>query len=231
MSNGVRPFRECQCRSTRPDMAGTGNDAVGQEPRARREGRGRLSSIDMLPDECDPDISWAIEALELREMPQTEILREFNARLADRGVRGVSKGAFSRWSLRRAQELKRQAGARMLMNIVSERVGPADRSSEMIAAIELVKYRILETLTATGEPDIKLLTNAALALNRLSNIGAREAEVTRRERQEQREEKDREAERAKADAAKAAEAIAEAGRTGVLTPETLQEISRRLGAV
>ncbi len=214
-------------------MGGAATPHMSSERGRRRSGRGRLSSIDLLPDSCADDISWAIEALEMRDMPQTEILREFNARLSGQGVRPVSKGAFSRWSLRRAGELQRQAGARMLMNIVSERMGSTERSGEMIAAIELVKYRILETLTASGEPNIKLLTNAALALNRLSNIAAREAEEQRRERKDQRDEAERAAERARAQAAaeKAATAIGDAGRSGVVTAETLAEINRLLGAV
>ena len=37
----------------------------------RREGRGRLSSIDQLPDEAEPDILWALEELRKREMPSS----------------------------------------------------------------------------------------------------------------------------------------------------------------
>ncbi|MES2755601.1 MAG: phage protein Gp27 family protein, partial [Pseudomonadota bacterium] len=72
-----------------------------------REGRGRLSSIDLLPDDAEAEIIWALEELRERRQPQVAILAEFNARLADRGVAGVSKSAFSRWSIRKALQFRR----------------------------------------------------------------------------------------------------------------------------
>lgn len=73
---------------------------------ARRSGRGVLSSIERLPETCDEDIAWANAELRERRMPQTEILRQFNARLADKGLKGVSKGTFSRYSVRLAVAAK-----------------------------------------------------------------------------------------------------------------------------
>src|SRR3546814_3044775 len=67
---------------------------------ADQEGRGRLSSIDLLPEEAEPDIVWASEQLRLREKPAKMILAEFNARLADRGIASISKSAWGRYSVR-----------------------------------------------------------------------------------------------------------------------------------
>ena len=51
--------------------------------------------------------AWPL--LRERRMPQTEILRQFNARLADKGLKGVSKGTFSRYSVRLAIEMRKAA--------------------------------------------------------------------------------------------------------------------------
>lgn len=185
----------------------------------RRDGRGRLSSIDMLPETCDEDIAWARKELAARKMPQNEILREFNARLADKGVKGVTKSAFSRYSIQRATELRKMEASRQITDVILARIEPGERSDGMIAATELLKYRILEMVMAEDEPDPKLLGGATLALQRLSSITAREAEARRRDRKDQRDEAERDAQaereaqdRANAEAAEAATKIAsEAG--------------------
>lgn len=68
----------------------------------RREGRGQLSTIDMLPEEADEDIAWVNQELRETKRLQVDILEEFNSRLADRGIGPVSKSAFSRYSVRKA---------------------------------------------------------------------------------------------------------------------------------
>jgi hypothetical protein len=44
----------------------------------RKQGRGHLSSIDMLPDEAESAIVWANEQLRERHLPSAVILSEFN---------------------------------------------------------------------------------------------------------------------------------------------------------
>jgi hypothetical protein len=184
-----------------------------------RDGRGRLSSIDTLPEECDEDIAWANAELRERKTPQNEILREFNARLADKGIKGVTKSAFSRYSIRFAQEVRKMEASRQITDVILSRIEPGERSDGMIAATELLKYRILEMVRAEEEPDPKLLGGATLALQRLSSLTAREAEAQRRDRKDQRDQADRDAQaereaqaRVNAEAADAATDIArEAG--------------------
>jgi hypothetical protein len=150
-------------------------------------------------------------------MPQTEILRQFNARLADRGVKGISKGAFSRYSVRIAIETRKIEASRQITNEVLARLAPGERSDSMIAAVELLKHRIIEMVMGEDEPDPKALGQATLALQRLSSTLARTSELQRRDRQEQREEEAREAQaaqlaKAETEAADAAAKIAtEAG--------------------
>lgn len=177
--------------------------------RDRRDGRGRLSSIDMLPEDCDDDIAWANLELRERKMPQTEILRQFNARIADKGQAPISKGAFSRYSVRLSIEVRKLDASRQITDAILTRIAPGERSEGMIAATELLKYRILELVMAEDEPNTKLLGEATLALQRLSSTAAREAEVQRRERKDQREEFERAAaEAARLDAEREAVAVA-----------------------
>lgn len=183
----------------------------------RRNGRGQLSSIDVLPEEADEAIAWANAQLRERKMPQNEILRQFNSMLADHGIGAISRSAFSRHSVRLAVEMRKMEASRQIMDVVLGQLEPGERSDSMIAATELLKYRILEQVMAEEEPDPKLLLNATLALQRLSSTAAREAEVQRRDKREQREEDERTAEqeaqaKAEADAAERVEKIAsEAG--------------------
>ena len=113
---------------------------------ARRSGRGTLSSIERLPEICDDDIAWANAELRERRMPQSEILRQFNARLADKGIKGVSKGAFSRYSVRMAIELRKLSATREITDKILERMPKGDRTDTTLAAIELVKFRIVHVL-------------------------------------------------------------------------------------
>lgn len=169
----------------------------------RRKGRGYLSEIERLPEECDEDIAWANDELRKRELPQTEILRQFNARLADRGIKGISRSAFGRYSMRVANELRKMEASRQLLDLVQSRLDdPTARSESLIAATELVKARLVELVTHS-EADPKLLVNATLALARISTTAAREAEMQRREKRDEIAEAERQAaldRQAKADA-------------------------------
>lgn len=189
-----------------PATPDPGEDEDGR--RRRREGRGQLSSIDTLPDDCDEDIAWANEQLRDRKMPANEILRQFNSRLADKGVKGVSKSAFSRYSVRLATEIRKMEASRQITDVILARIPPGERSDGMIAATELLKYRILEMVMGEDEPDPKLLNIASLSLQRLGSTAAKQADVKRREKADQREEEARAAQAAAQ--AKAAEEAAEA---------------------
>ncbi|MGE0773534.1 MAG: phage protein Gp27 family protein [Sphingomonadaceae bacterium] len=170
-------------------MSGTETGAT--DSKGRRNGRGRLSSIEMLPEICDEDIAWANAALRERAMPQTEILREFNARLADRGVKPVTKSAFSRYSVRLAIEVRKLAASRQITDAVLARMEPGERSDSTIAAVELLKHRIVELVMDGEDANGKELAAAALALNRLSTIAAREKEGRRKDRKDELAEEDR----------------------------------------
>ena len=163
--------------------------------RERREGRGRLSSIELLPEEAEDAISWANTALREKNMPQTEILKQFNAMLADYALGPISKGAFSRYSVRKAIELRKLDATREITNTVLGRFDINDRSQSTIALAEMIKTRIVEmTMNAEKVEDIKL-DEITQGLNRLSMIARREQQTRLTEKQNEREEEKRRAER------------------------------------
>lgn len=129
----------------------------------RREGRGRLSSIDQLPDEAEPDIIWALEQLRERSMPQIAILAEFNARLADKGIGSVTKSAFSRWSVRKALQFRRIDEVRAITSDVVSGLGTDGADQVTVACAELLKVAIFESLEGGVDP------KAIMALSRALN--------------------------------------------------------------
>lgn len=216
-------------------------EAEQREERRPHRGRGRLSSIEMLPEEADEAIAWANAQLRERKMSQTEIHRQFNAMLAQQGLKPVTWSSFSRFSLRLASELRRMQASRDITNMVLARHDPSDSSDATIAAVELFKARLVQMVVDQDETDPKLLAQASLTLARLSATEQREAEVKRRDRHEQRTDsereeaarKQREAEDAQQSAGTASRIAAEAGlsaervaaiRLGVLglSPDALQ---------
>lgn len=194
-------------------------------------GRGKLSSIDLLPEEADEAIAWANAELRERKMPQTEILRTFNAMLADKGIKGVSKSAFGRHSVRLAVELRKLKAARDITEAVLARLPPGERSDATLALSELVKFRLAEMVTSDEEPSVKELANVTLALNRLSTIARREQDARIAGKKDQREDADRE----KADAEKEAEAnrvaadkVEQIGSDAGLSAERIARIRREV---
>ena len=59
-----------------------------------RAKRGRLSTIDMLPEEAQPFICEALDALRKRKKPQTQILSVLNLKLGGIDCAPISKSAF-----------------------------------------------------------------------------------------------------------------------------------------
>lgn len=148
----------------------------------RREGRGRLSSIDMLPEEAEPDIVWALEQLRAQTQPQTAILDEFNARLADRGIGKVSRSAFSRWSVRKALQFRRLDEVRAITGDIATALGTDGADQVTVAIAEMVKVAIYESLE--GQLGAKEIMELSRALQ--SVVGAQKASTEHRARLEAR---------------------------------------------
>ncbi len=184
-----------------------------------REGRGRLSSIEQLPEEAEPDVLWALEQLRERKMPSAAILTEFNARLADRGIGGVSKSAWGRYSVRKAIQFRKldevqRMSAELVSSLGSD--GP-DAVTVMVAEmIKLASFQLLEEgeVGTKGIMELSRALSGAVSAQRGSAEHRRqmEAEVELRLR-------------------KAAEEVSQVGKKAGVSAETLAEINRALGVV
>lgn len=179
----------------------------------RREGRGRLSSIDLLPDDAEPDIIWALEQLRERAMPQNAIVDAFNARLADRGIGKVSKSAFSRWSVRKAIQFRRLDEVRAITSDVVAGLGTDGADQVTVACAEMLKVAIYESLE--GQLDPKGIMELSRALN--SAVAAQKTSADHRRKLE---------EQVKATVEKAAEQATTSAREAGLSADRVAQIRR-----
>ena len=108
------------------------------------EGRGRLSSLDLLPEEAADDIVWACQQLAERRRTQADILFELNDRLGGKGLPPISRSAFSRKSIRISAMQRRLAEAREMFAGLSGQLQAKDVDDNTIALGEFIKTLILE---------------------------------------------------------------------------------------
>ena len=140
---------------------------------AEPRGRGRLSTIDLLPDEAEPDIAWAAEQLRERSMPQVAILTEFNKRLADRGIAGISRSAWNRHAIRKAVQFRQLDQVRTIAGELSGALGTDGADEVTITIAEMLKVAIYEQLEAgkissKGLMELSRTLNSAVAAQRSS---------------------------------------------------------------
>jgi len=124
------------------------------------KGRGRLTAIDQLPDECDPIVSWAAQELADRTCTQVEIYGKFKQKLiALQGEQGIdfdipSFSAFNRYSVRLAMISRRLEQTREIAATLSERMDAAGSDDLTLIAAEALKTLIFEIVQSTGEAGI-----------------------------------------------------------------------------
>ncbi len=112
-------------------------------------GRGRLSSIDLLPEEAGDDIIWACQQLAGRDRSQADILFEFNDRLGAKGIEPVSKSAFNRYSMRRAAAQRRMEEGRAIFAGVADQFVGEELDKNAVLLGEYLKTLILELVDET----------------------------------------------------------------------------------
>jgi hypothetical protein len=124
------------------------------------KGRGRLTAIDLLPEECEPVIAWAAQELADRSRTQLEIYGEFKEKLiALQGELGLgfdipSFSAFNRHAIRLSQMTRRLEQTREIAATISERMDAAGSDDLTLIAAEAIKTLIFELLQAGGDAGI-----------------------------------------------------------------------------
>ncbi|MBB99178.1 MAG: hypothetical protein CML67_06530 [Rhodobacteraceae bacterium] len=187
--------------------------------RRRRAGRGRLSSMEMLPEEADADLVWVNEELRESKRPQVAILAEFNARLADRGIGAISKGAFSRYSVRRAREWREYDERLRLSKALCESMGPDGADRMTVALSERIKMAA-DGLLAQGNLSAKEISALANA-NRAAVTAQRHAADLRRSLEDEHKQK----------VAEAAKDVSRIGKAHGVSEEAMQKITQRLAGI
>lgn len=116
----------------------------------QRETPGRLSSIDLVPEEGRDDVMWALGQLNERKRSQADILFDLNDRLAVKGVAPISKSAFNRRAVRIYAQTKRDEEARALYSELARKLTPEAISEGDLVLGELIKTLVSEMLDATA---------------------------------------------------------------------------------
>lgn len=186
----------------------------------RRKGRGRLSSIEMLPEIAQEAVNWAATAIEERKLQLNEILAEFNRQLVALDLEPVSKSAFSRYAVRQAILYRDMAEGRAMVGELAEKLGLKGDKPIDVAFSEMLKISAL-ALVRPGQ----VTEDSLLALARtVKVINEAEAIAAENERRKERDTKAREEEERKK-----AEAVSSQARKAGVSAETLTEINRLLG--
>lgn len=126
------------------------------------KGRGRLSSIDLMPAEADGIIQWASRELAARERTQTDIYSEFVSRCEQlmaehRGeieFRIPAFSSFNRYSVRQARLTRRLDQTRAITSALADRFDPTESDNLTIMAAETVKALVLQMLGEVDEDSI-----------------------------------------------------------------------------
>ena len=86
-------------------------------------GRGRLSSIDLLPPEAEDDVEWAHTELAARACTIDEIHQSFCTRLLAKGIKPISRSAFHRSSMRLNRMASRLGEVREIAGVLPDDFG------------------------------------------------------------------------------------------------------------
>ena len=111
-----------------------------------RETRGRLSTLDQLPEEAQDDLVWACRELYARQRTQADILEELNGRLADKGLQLISKSAFNRKAVRLATSMRRMQETKQIFEALSGHLAPEKIDDQTVALGEFLKQLIFDLL-------------------------------------------------------------------------------------
>lgn len=190
------------------------------------KGRGRLSSIQLLPQECSDIVIWAAGELQQSPRTQLDIYQEFVLKLQERQreSRGEldfkipSFSAFNRYSIDLDATTREMNEAREMASAVLSGLdhGDGDEITKFVG--EALKAAVMAMLrTQKGKLNPKNLMELASTMRMVTVAQATSAAHRQKLETEM--------------ATKTKEAIETVGKKAGISQDTLDEISRRLGAV
>lgn len=146
-------------------------------------GRGRLSSIDLLPEDAADDVLWACQELYLNKRTQDEIRDDFNARLVAKGLDPISRSAFSRKAMRLSGAQRRMRDGRAMFEGLASEFTAQDVDQNTIVLGEFIKTLIQELVDdQSGLKDPKQAKELAQAYQ--ATVSAQKISTDRRQKLE-----------------------------------------------
>ena len=187
-----------------------------------RARRGRISKIDLLPEEAKPYVTAALNALKDRDRTQEDIREELNTHLLSLGLNPVSRSAFNRKSMWLATVGQNMQQMREIASILAEKLDEAPEGDVGLLLNETIKtlvFDVLQDASLSDEaPSMVMLRQAADAILRLEKARMMSFENAEKLR--------------KAFAKQGEEAIKKAGKHAGLNAETIAKLRREfLGVV
>ena len=173
--------------------------------------RGRLSSIDLLPEEAMPHVRKALQHLTENKLTQNQIREELNNHLLSiEGCKPIGKSSFNRKALQVAAYGERLIQARQIAEVMTQKIDEQDGDVGALTneTIKTLVYDvIMDQALDEKSPSIEVLKEASLTLMRLER--ARKTSVEARSKH-MREFID-----------KTEEAVTDIGKAGGLSPEVI----------
>ncbi|WP_276200371.1 DUF3486 family protein [Chelatococcus sp. XZ-Ab1] len=126
-------------------------------------GRGRLSSIDLLPPEAEEDVAWAFAQLRERKMTQEEIREQLNLRLKLKGIDPISSSAFNRAAVRTARMAHRLGEVREIASALATKFEDGGDEKLTLLVSETIKSLVFELLENAGNLKATPLTAEMVA--------------------------------------------------------------------
>ncbi|UIY44129.1 phage protein Gp27 family protein [Methylobacterium radiotolerans] len=106
--------------------------------------------MDLLPEEAQEDVLWAVGELNKREKTIDAILFEFNDRLAAKDIDPISRSAFHRKSLKLAAMSNRLNEARHIFQGLAPQFTAEKVDEHTVVLGEFIKLLIFELAQAEG---------------------------------------------------------------------------------
>lgn len=108
------------------------------------EGRGRVTSFDLLPPEADEDVLWVCGEFYARKRPTSDIHVEFNERLAAKGIEPIKRTAFYEQAARLSQAQRKLRDSRALFAGLADQFTAENVDEHTVALGEFLKAVIQE---------------------------------------------------------------------------------------
>ncbi|KZL19038.1 MULTISPECIES: DUF3486 family protein [unclassified Pseudovibrio] len=149
---------------------------------SKRKGRGRLSSLDLLPPEASNLVDWAAEQLSNRDKTQQEILEEFNGKLIaiDPTIQPISKSAFGRHAVKLATMQRRLKESQSIAKSLAGQMNASAVDDVTVMASQAIKTLVFEILTSAGEAGLSPKGAMDLASALRSSVQAQAISTRRR---------------------------------------------------